>query len=152
MSNLLWLIGLAPALAPVLTGEAAPCTRAPDQVRLHVAVSGVRSGNGTVTVTVYGDDPADFLASGRKLARIRQPARAGVTEVCLAVPPRPAYAIALYHDENGNNGFDRNLIGLPQEGYGFSNDAPTSLGIPGFEAARFTAGHGDNRMTVTMRY
>lgn len=148
MSALLWLIGLA----PVLTGEAAPCTTAPDQIRLQVAVTGLRNGNGMVAVTVYGDNPADFLASGRKLARIRQPARAGVTEVCLAVPPRPAYAIALYHDENGDGAFDRNLIGLPLEGYGFSNDAPATLGIPGFEAARFTAGRGDNRLTIAVRY
>ncbi|MGQ9367801.1 DUF2141 domain-containing protein [Azospirillum sp. ST 5-10] len=147
------LVGMGMASAePVLTGEAAPCTDAPDQVRLHVAVSGVRNDRGTVTVTVYGDVPADFLAPGRKLARVRAPARAGLTDVCLAVPPRSAYAVALYHDENDDRDFNRTLLGLPAEGYGVSNDAPTLLGIPSYDSARITAHPGDNDVAITIHY
>jgi uncharacterized protein (DUF2141 family) len=34
---------------------------------------------------------------------------------------------------------DRNAVGMPIEGYGFSNDAPTKFAAPSFDAVRFTA-------------
>ena len=41
----------------------------------------------------------------------------------------------MFHDENANNEFDTNFIGLPVEGYGFSNDAAVFLGPPDYEDA-----------------
>ena len=37
------------------------------------------------------------------------------------------YAIAIYHDKNSNNKFDT-FFAVPQERYGFSNNAPVFLG------------------------
>jgi len=45
------------------------------------------------------------------------------------------YAFAVIHDENMNGKLDTNSLGVPKEGYGFSNDAKTSLGAPSFSAA-----------------
>ena len=150
---LVLLAGLGPAQAEtVFTGEGRACSGTANPVRLHVTVSNLRSADGLVNLTVYGDNPADFLASGKKLARVRAPVRAGVTELCIAVPQRPSYAIALYHDENGDRRFNRNLVGMPTEGFGVSNDAETTLGIPSYESARFTAQPGDNRLSITVRY
>lgn len=149
--------GMAAALGqsggqPVMTGAAAPCGGDAGQVRLRVTLTGLRNDHGMAVVTVYGDNPAEFLAPGKKLARLRAPVRAGTTELCLAVPPRSSYAIAAYHDENGDRDFNRNLLGSPTEGYGVSNDAPTVLGIPSYDKARFTAGPGDNRLSIALRY
>jgi uncharacterized protein (DUF2141 family) len=33
------------------------------------------------------------------------------------------YAVRYFHDENGNGALDTNSLGIPTEGYGFSNDA-----------------------------
>lgn len=33
------------------------------------------------------------------------------------------YAVRYFHDENGNESLDTNNLGIPTEGYGFSNDA-----------------------------
>jgi len=144
--------GQALADPVVRSGEARACAGTPGEVRLRIQVAGVRNSAGTVTVTVYGDQARDFLASGRKLARVRVPAATGTVGHCLAVPARPAYAIAVYHDENNDRDFNRTLVGLPAEGFGFSNDAPTSLGLPRFEAARFTAPPGDTEIRITLRY
>ena len=45
----------------------------------------------------------------------------GVLPLILAV----LYALALYHDENGNRSFDRTGVGFPAEGFGFSNNPAT---------------------------
>ncbi|MBU3937857.1 MAG: DUF2141 domain-containing protein [Proteobacteria bacterium] len=49
------------------------------------------------------------------------------------VPGR--YAFAVIHDESMNGKLDTNSLGVPTEGYGFSNDAKTWLGAPSFSAA-----------------
>ncbi|MBK1842663.1 DUF2141 domain-containing protein [Azospirillum sp. YIM B02556] len=144
--------GPASAGQPDFTGEGASCSSGANPVRLHVAVSGLRSSDGMLTLTVYGDNPADFLASGKKLARVRVAATLGTTNLCIAVPLRRSYAIALYHDEDGDRRFTRNAIGYPVEGYGVSNDAATMMGIPSYESARFIAQPGDNRLSIAMRY
>jgi uncharacterized protein (DUF2141 family) len=123
-----------------------------DGVPLRVAVSGLRSGDGNLTVTVYGDRPADFLAPGAKLTRKRTPIVGATTEVCLNVPAPGTYAIAVYHDENNDRDFNRTFIGMPKEGYGFSNDAPALAGLPSFDDARFDAPADGRRLEIRMRY
>jgi uncharacterized protein (DUF2141 family) len=92
------------------------------------------------------------LAPSGKLLRVRVRATAPVTRVCFNLPEPEVYALAVYHDANGNRDFDRNRVGLPVEGFGFSNDAPTRFGLPSFDAARFSARAGDTLLRVRMRY
>ncbi|MBF7073576.1 DUF2141 domain-containing protein [Glaciecola sp. MH2013] len=46
------------------------------------------------------------------------------------------YALMLIHDINSNGKMDINAMGLPQDGYGFSNNVGM-YGLPPFEAASF---------------
>mgnify|MGYP003111745510 FL=1 len=47
----------------------------------------------------------------------------------------PTFAIAVFQDANENAQLDRNVLGVPSERYGFSNDARGKVGPPGFEEA-----------------
>ena len=67
--------------------------------------------------------------------------------------PRPGiYALALYHDENGNRRFDRTGIGFPAEGYGFSNNPPTLAGLPSFRSVRLSIPRTGMVTRVQMKY
>lgn len=70
--------------------------------------------------------------SGQKIA---------VTQNTLSVNfgdvPAGDYAIKLYQDENENGEIDKNLIGIPTEGYGFSNNGG-AMGQPDFKDATFS--------------
>jgi uncharacterized protein (DUF2141 family) len=116
-------------------------------------VTGARSAAGNVTVTLYGPRREDFLARGRRLARQRVPL-AGKTEIeaRFALSAPGDYAVAVYHDENGDHDFNRTALGLPSEGYGLSNDAPTTLGLPEFDQVRFTLPPEGSRLRVRLRY
>jgi uncharacterized protein (DUF2141 family) len=46
------------------------------------------------------------------------------------------YAIKLFHDVNNNGKMDTNMFGIPQEGYGFSNNVG-KFGEPDFIDAAF---------------
>lgn len=48
------------------------------------------------------------------------------------------YTITYFHDENKNNELDTNIMGIPKEGYGFSNNASGKYGPPPIEERIFT--------------
>lgn len=122
----------------------------PGATRLFVEATNLRNGAGEVAFTVYPDDKRRFLARGGKLLRARVPATAPVTRACFNLRPG-SYAVALYHDENGDRDFNRTLL-APLEGFGFSNDAPTSIGLPSLEAARFALPASGRTLRMAMRY
>jgi uncharacterized protein (DUF2141 family) len=133
-------------------GASRACEGRPTNTRLIVEVGRLKSNRGEVAVTVYPSDPRRFLAPHGKLLRVRARADAPVTQACFYLPRPDAYAVAVYHDANANRDFDRNAVGVPIEGFAFSNDAPSKVGAPSFEAARFTAKSGDTILRVKMRY
>jgi uncharacterized protein (DUF2141 family) len=47
------------------------------------------------------------------------------------------YAIRVFHDENSNGELDSNILGIPTEDYGFSNNASAWFGPPRWEKAEF---------------
>jgi len=100
-------------------------------------VQSVREATGTITVDVHDDDPAKFLKSGGKLARIRVPAVKGETHFCIVVPHAGIYALAIYHDRNGNTKLDKTWIGLPGEPFGLSNNPPKRLAMPKHKDSAF---------------
>lgn len=66
--------------------------------------------------------------------------------------PYGNYAVAIYHDDNGDERLNRGIFGIPAEGYGFSNDAPVSFGPPDFEDAVFVLDGTDLTIQIEMRY
>ncbi|MEQ9308486.1 MAG: DUF2141 domain-containing protein [Balneolaceae bacterium] len=61
------------------------------------------------------------------------------TQVQWVVPELPfgEYAIAVYHDKNRNGKLDTNLLGIPKESYGFSNNARGRFGPASWKEAKF---------------
>lgn len=136
--------------APALADEVCEGTRAAGASRLTVQVNGIRSARGDVAITVYPDDRRRFLSKGGKLARVRVKA-ASTVRACFWLPPAN-YEVAVYHDANGNQDFDRTLVGLPAEGFGFSNDPETRIGLPPISAARFRLPSGEGAIVIQMKY
>jgi uncharacterized protein (DUF2141 family) len=142
-------------LALAAAGKAAAqdgCTGPASAVRLQVAVEGVRSSDGLVAVTLYADDSRRFLARRGSLYVGRVPARAGTTRVCIHLPGPGTYALVVYHDADGNRRFNRSGLGLPVEGYGFSNNAPAIFGLPSFRRVRIAVPRTDMGMSIRLRY
>lgn len=148
------LIALAVVLGPAAASAAGAdkCEGRPSQTKLTVQVIGVRAAKGEMAITLYPDDARRFLGPGQKLARVRAVAQAPMTTACFWLPGPGFYALAVYHDENGNRDFDRTLVGLPAEGFAFSNDPPTRTGLPPFKAVRFKAAADETTMRVKLRY
>ena len=87
------------------------------QHRLQVVVSGVTSSDGDILVALYRE--ASAFPKFEKVFRIgRAPAETGNTKVVLEDLPEGEYALAVFHDESGNDTLDKNWLGFPKEDYG----------------------------------
>jgi uncharacterized protein (DUF2141 family) len=146
--------GSAQDTAPLPAETAHPCAPNTDPAapRILVTVTGARRVAGNITFTLYGDRPAAFLAHKGSIALDRVGLRDSAASACFAVSRPGTYAVAVYHDENDNHHFDRSLIGLPVEGYGFSNNAPIFMAPPSFGAVRFAVPPGVTRLSIALRY
>jgi len=145
-----FVISTTALLATPAVAQSCAGPTGPGMVKLTVQATGLRDARGEVAFTLYPDDKRRFLAKGGKLLRIRTPAQAPVTTGCFWVRPG-YYAVAQYHDANADHDFNRTLW-TPKEGFGFSNDAPTSIGLPAFASARFAVPAGGATIRMAMRY
>ncbi len=130
-----------------------PCDPAnPAQVRLQVSVSGMRTTQGQIVITIYPDAQKGFLKGPYKLAEQRLPVVLPVTHACFGMPAPGYYAVALFGDVNDNDHFDLTFLGLPAEGFGFSNNPHLVFGPPKIGKVVFAAHTGDNPIDVRMQY
>ena len=143
---------IAAAAAAVQAPSASDCTGPASATRLLVGVDNVRSSKGLIAVTLYADVRRKFLAKRGALYVGRVPARQGRTDVCIHVPRPGTYAVAVYHDADADRSFDRTGIGLPKEGFGFSGNPPTFLGMPNFDRVRFAVPRSGTRTVVKLKY
>lgn len=142
---LLALIG-QPALAD---GESCVGTSKP---KVNVVIEGVRSDRGELVVELYPNDPDRFLAHLGRVERVRRKSQNPVTNACIVAPAAGSYALVLYHDENNDELFNRSRIGLPSEGFGFSNNVRPLLRAPSLKSVLFTVPEGETTVRVRMRY
>lgn len=141
-------LAAAATAAPAQTN----CTGPASPVRLYVDVENVRAAQGLIAVTLYADDSRRFLARRGSLYVGRTPARAPATRICIHLPSVGTYALAVYHDADGNRRFNRNAIGMPAEGFGFSNNPRVLFGIPAFRSVRLSVPRNGMSTRVRLRY
>ncbi len=138
--------------APVRAAEVDDCTGPVSDVRLLVTITNIRSAKGLIAVTLYADDRHKFLAHHGSLYVGRVPAVAPTTRMCIHVPAVGVYGLAVYHDEDANRKFNRTMFGLPAEGYGFSNNPSTFLGLPAFDSVRLPVPRSGTETGVRLKY
>ena len=104
---------------------------------LEINVSSFRNGKGHLLISLY-NTKKDFPVNNKNAFRTK---KVKVTNESHMVTfkdlPYGEYALIFLHDENGNEDMDTNLVGMPQEGYGASNNAVNLLSAPKYEEAKF---------------
>ena len=139
-----------PSAAQAALGpDAASCRPGSSQPALLVNVTGFKHRGGRVRVQVYGANPSDFLAKGRKIRRIDLPVSpSGPMDICVAVPRAGTYAVAVRHDADGNGKSGWN------DGGGFSRNPKLSLVDlkPNHDEVAIPVGNGVKPVTVVLNY
>ena len=66
--------------------------------------------------------------------------------------PTGTYAVACFHDENGNGKMDTGIFGVPTEGVVASNHAKGVMGPPSFKDAKFSFPGAATELRLRMAY
>lgn len=135
------------ALAPVALLTVA--ASAPDNV-LEVDVSGLRNARGQIHVCIT-QDPGHFPDCRGDPHALTRTAAASVGSLKFEGLTPGRYAITLFHDENGNQRLDT-MLGIPREGFGFSNKVVVRFGAPRFNAVAIQVPAGFSREHIRLQY
>lgn len=102
--------------------------------QLKVEITGITQVKGKMFMAIY-DSEAGFLDVEKAVQKTMVAIEGKEFSHLFTGLPTGTYALAIFQDENGNNEMDTNWIGMPKEGFGFSNDAPVRMGPPSFADA-----------------
>lgn len=142
-----WIAALALAAIAAPAPAQTPCPG------IHVKILDIRNSTGSVACALFESAhgfPVEFLRSATNVMVIK--IRDSQARCHFEGIPPGTYALAVIHDENVDGKLATNLLGIPTEGYGFSNDARAWFGAPTFEAASFRYDGGNLEMTITLHY
>jgi uncharacterized protein (DUF2141 family) len=118
----------------------------PSTGTITVHVEGLDSDEGAVRIALNDDQNYGMDTNARAGSVSIQDRRAYWTVDDI---PYGTYAVRVHHDANGNGKMDANVLGIPQEAFGFSNNANGTLGPLAFEEAAFTL--NTDSLSVTIR-
>lgn len=109
-----------------------------DIPQIRVTVNGAGPG-GVLNVELY-DGPEQFLFKEGRKRKVRIPAVEGRQTVCMNLEQPGTYAVAAYHDLDGNRKLKKQWNLMPSEPFGLSNNPVQHFGFPKFSDSAFTAG------------
>jgi uncharacterized protein (DUF2141 family) len=140
------------AIAPLAVGQSAAPVAPPTAPAAGIVatVVGLRNNNGLLDFGLYGSN--GWLQDRGRLVRCRVRITNRTATCTLNAPAPGTYAVAFGHDENSNGRVDQGFLGIPLEGYGFSNDARPGLSAPGFDACRVVYRGGVMNVRMSAQY
>lgn len=104
---------------------------------LTITVDGVSSNTGNVGYAIYNTEES-FLDLENVFKAEMHKAVQGKSSIEIKGLPNGAYAIAIFHDKNGNKVLDTNFLGIPKEPVAFSFGKLKTFGPPSFDECSFT--------------
>lgn len=118
------------------------------QSTLEVSIQGIRSDKGNIRIGLFTED--NFLKTPLE-GKVVKASTGGVSVIFENVPDG-SYAVSVVHDVNGNEVLDTNKLGIPKEGFAFSNNARGTLGPPSFDKAKIEIHEGTASQQLEMIY
>ncbi|MDQ3160346.1 MAG: DUF2141 domain-containing protein [Pseudomonadota bacterium] len=125
-------------------------TQAATAADLRVKVDGITKPTGTLIAMLVNSTDAWDGTSAPVSGRQEVIAATGSYELVFKDLAPGDYAIRVMHDDNGNGELDRSPVGMPTEGYGFSNN-PSVMRAATFEEARFTVPMAGASIAIALR-
>jgi uncharacterized protein (DUF2141 family) len=116
---------------------------------LLVTVNGVKAGEGNLRIAVFDEAHRGEFPDGEYLLGVAVPATGEKMTVDIPNVKSGDYAIAVVQDLNENEKLDKNVLGIPQEPYGFSGKWKS--GGSSYEKALFNTDEVEFVITITLK-
>ncbi|MBK6935690.1 MAG: DUF2141 domain-containing protein [Chitinophagaceae bacterium] len=118
----------------------------PAEQGVKITINNARNEKGHVLVSLFKDGVGYPNNPEKAVKRVKLSIINKRAEVIFTNLPSGTYAVAILHDENDDLKMNKNLLGIPKEGFGFSNNAMGTFGPPSFSRASFQ--HTPGQLTV----
>ena len=125
--------------------------------RIIAVLQGMRTRDGYLRVSLY--NTPDHFPNGVPISRkaILLPALNSATPLHMLTVtfdglPSGTYAVCAFHDRDGNGKLKENLLGIPQEEWGMSNNPRPRFRSPRFDQAQLGLGPQEAKtISITLR-
>jgi len=137
-----------------LARAADPAPAASSSPALDAVVTNTRDDKGRVGCNLFNDsDPSAFPRdSKKKLLHVWAPIRNGSAVCEFSGIPAGTYAVVVFQDEDMSGGMRSNMLGMPLEGYGFSNNPRVRFSAPSFGDASFKYNGQNQKVSIVLQY
>ncbi len=119
---------------------------------IMVKVTNVNNKKGLVMVALFSSSKGFPYETSYAIQKIKGTALNGTVQMSFKSIPNGTYAIALFHDTNGDGKLNTNFMGIPKEGYGVSNNAYNTFSAPDFKSSSFTHSSAHTELNIQMKY
>lgn len=141
----------AALLAAAGPAAAGPAAAAPPIADVTVQLTGLRNANGLVRVCLT-NDRGRYLQCDKVPGAVGRSIPAGqAARIHLGTVPAGTYALLVIHDENRDGKLNM-MLGIPREGFGFSNNPAMRPRAPRWDEIRFAVPPGPFTQTIRVRY
>ncbi|MBW3514358.1 MULTISPECIES: DUF2141 domain-containing protein [Shewanella] len=144
----IWGAGLACSLLSAGSVSAGSMSAESQAHTLTVDIDNIQVQTGALMVELYAN-AEDYAAGHNPSASMIKPVTKTEHRLVFSDLADGQYAVKVFHDENNNHSLDTNMLGVPSEGYGFSNNAG-SFGPASFKDASFSL-QADAQITIHIR-
>ncbi len=120
---------------------------------LQITIENITEARGLIRAGLFSD-PKSFnkVDHDRSRGNNWEVVRTGKSTFVIKDIPPGVYAIALYHDVDGDDKLAQGRFGIPKEPWGHSLNPPIRLRAPRWEECAFALGDGDvYHMSIILR-
>ena len=139
---------------PTIASIGLACTvKAESNTTLTVVVNGIKSQNGQVCLRVFSSEKGfPFSDTSEVKSGCTKITGSSIKKQFAGLKPG-TYAVAVVDDQNGDYILNRDFLGIPQEGFGISNNPTVSVitGAPKFRDASFSL-NKNTTIKIAMKY
>lgn len=100
------------------------------QFKLNIQIEGLETPEGTLMIEIVDENEKPYKS-------IKEEVSDATCKLSQELP-MGNYMVQYYHDANNNAKMDKMFMGIPKEGYGFSNNPDSKYGPPAFEKMLFS--------------
>ncbi|MCX7592981.1 MAG: DUF2141 domain-containing protein [Fischerella sp.] len=130
------------------------CTvKAESSTTLTVVVNGIKNQKGQICLRVFSSEKGfPFSDTSEVKSGCTQITGSSIKKQFTGLKPG-TYAVAVVDDQNGDYILNRDFLGIPQEGFGISNNPTVSVitGAPKFGDASFAL-NKNTKINIVMKY
>ena len=121
-----------------------------DRGDVVILIEGVKSDKGELILALFNDKDSylkkDYMHKKVKVDKV------GNATVTFESLPMGEYSVSVIHDVNENGKLDKNVVGVPKEGFGFSNVSLGWFGPPSYDNTKFELSSENVKVTVKLKH